>query len=167
MLIFPLTFYSFVYSFVTLLLFAYYLLPLVRWSSFFICYLQPALIAPFEDFWERLHFKSLMILLTFKLIVQNNHSYFCDNPFVPNAPFLYPLKTSENRKVFWCFQAAEKGCTGSNGSKFTNIVNFSREISINLKWQCFNTFFCMTESFTSNCCKILLFLLGRILTAQI
>ena len=22
------------------------------------------------------------------------------NPFVPNAPFLYPLKTSENRKVF-------------------------------------------------------------------
>ena len=24
------------------------------------------------------------------------------NPFVPNAPFLYPLKTPENRKVFWC-----------------------------------------------------------------
>ena len=22
------------------------------------------------------------------------------NPFVPNTPFLYPLKTSENRKVF-------------------------------------------------------------------
>ena len=22
------------------------------------------------------------------------------NPFVPNAPFLYPSKTSENRKVF-------------------------------------------------------------------
>ena len=22
------------------------------------------------------------------------------NPFVPKAPFLYPLKTSENRKVF-------------------------------------------------------------------
>ena len=22
------------------------------------------------------------------------------NPFVPNAPFLYPLKTSENRKIF-------------------------------------------------------------------
>ena len=22
-------------------------------------------------------------------------------PFVPNAPFLYPLKTSENRKVHW------------------------------------------------------------------
>ena len=25
------------------------------------------------------------------------------NPFVPNAPFLYPMKTSENRKVF-CLQ---------------------------------------------------------------
>ena len=24
------------------------------------------------------------------------------NPFVPNASFLYPLKTSENRKFFWC-----------------------------------------------------------------
>ena len=32
------------------------------------------------------------------------------NPFVPNAPFLYTLKTSENRKVFWCFQGVEKGC---------------------------------------------------------
>ena len=26
--------------------------------------------------------------------------YFVINLFVPNAPFLYPLKTSENRKVF-------------------------------------------------------------------
>ena len=25
------------------------------------------------------------------------------NPFVPSALFLYPLKTSENRKVFLCF----------------------------------------------------------------
>ena len=24
--------------------------------------------------------------------------------------FLYPLKTSENRKVFWSFQGVEKGC---------------------------------------------------------
>ena len=40
-------------------------------------------------------------------------SYLNFNPFVPNAPFLYPLKTSENRKVFWCFQRVEKGCTGN------------------------------------------------------
>ena len=31
------------------------------------------------------------------------------NPFVPNAPFFYLLKTSENRKDFWCFQGLEKG----------------------------------------------------------
>ena len=30
----------------------------------------------------------------------------------PMHPFLYPLKISENRKVFWCFQGAEKGCIG-------------------------------------------------------
>ena len=35
------------------------------------------------------------------------------NPFIPNAPFLYPLKTSENCKVFWCFQGVDKGCTGN------------------------------------------------------
>ena len=28
------------------------------------------------------------------------------NPFVPNAPFLSPLKKSENQ-VFWCFQVVE------------------------------------------------------------
>ena len=37
------------------------------------------------------------------------------NPFVPNAPFLYPLKTSESHKVFWCFQGVEKGCIGKEG----------------------------------------------------
>ena len=32
------------------------------------------------------------------------------NPFVPNAPFLYPLKTSENLTAFCCFQCVEEGC---------------------------------------------------------
>ena len=46
------------------------------------------------------------------------------NPFVLNAPFLCTLKTSENRKVFWCFQAAEKGCIGN---KWVNLwKNMSR-----------------------------------------
>ena len=31
------------------------------------------------------------------------------NPFVPKVPFLELLKTSENRKVFWCFRGVEKG----------------------------------------------------------
>ena len=35
------------------------------------------------------------------------------NPFIPNAPFLYPLKTPENRKVFSCDQWVEKGCIGN------------------------------------------------------
>ena len=39
------------------------------------------------------------------------------NPFVSNAPFLYPLKTSENRKVFWCFQRVKKVCVGNKWLK--------------------------------------------------
>ena len=36
------------------------------------------------------------------------------NSFLPNTPFLCPLKTSENLQVF-CFQGLEKGCIGTNG----------------------------------------------------
>ena len=39
------------------------------------------------------------------------------NPFVPNASFLYPLKTSENPTVFWCFQGLEKGYIGKEWVK--------------------------------------------------
>ena len=35
------------------------------------------------------------------------------NRFVSNAPFLYSLKTSQNRKIFWCFQGLEKECIGN------------------------------------------------------
>ena len=38
-------------------------------------------------------------------------------PFVPSAPFLYPLKTSETHKVFWCFPGLEKGCIGNEWVK--------------------------------------------------
>ena len=38
------------------------------------------------------------------------------NPFVPNAHFLYPLKTSENCKIF-CFHEVEKGCIGNEWVK--------------------------------------------------
>ena len=46
--------------------------------------------------------------------------YFLEqiNPFVPNGPLLYPLKTSENRQVFWYFQGVEKGCIGNEWVKF-------------------------------------------------
>ena len=35
------------------------------------------------------------------------------NPCAPNAVLLYPLKTSENLTVFWCFQGVEKGSIGN------------------------------------------------------
>ena len=39
------------------------------------------------------------------------------NSFVLNAPFLYPLKTSKNLTVFWCFQGVEKECIGNERVK--------------------------------------------------
>ena len=33
-------------------------------------------------------------------------------PFFPNAPFLYPLKTTENLSDILCFQGVAKGCIG-------------------------------------------------------
>ena len=49
-----------------------------------------------------------------------NATFFSDdmglvNQFVLNAPFLYPLETSEN---CWCFQGVEKGCIGN---KWVNV----------------------------------------------
>ena len=44
------------------------------------------------------------------------------NLFVPDTPFLYPLKTSENLKVFWYFQGVKKGCIGDEWVKFFNEV---------------------------------------------
>ena len=49
--------------------------------------------------------------ITLKRTIQFNMIYI--NPFVPNAPFLYPLKISENLTVFWCFQEVEKGWMGN------------------------------------------------------
>ena len=43
------------------------------------------------------------------------------NPFVPNAPFVYPLKTSKKHKVFWCFQGVDKEYIGNEW-----VNNFSR-----------------------------------------
>ena len=55
------------------------------------------------------------------------------NPFVFNAHFLYPLKTSENRKVL---QEVEKGCIGNKWvNKFLRgywpcSVSFSKFIQV-------------------------------------
>ena len=50
------------------------------------------------------------------------------NPFVPNAFFLYPLKSSENLAVFWCFQGVEKGCIGNEWVKYM-LATLQRHLS--------------------------------------
>ena len=42
------------------------------------------------------------------------------NGFVPNGPFLYPLKTSETLTVFCCFKGVEKGWLATNGLMVTD-----------------------------------------------
>ena len=48
------------------------------------------------------------------------------NSFVPNAPFLYPLKTSEKWKVFYCFQGVEKWCIGKKWVNF-HVLKFEKK----------------------------------------
>ena len=69
------------------------------------------------------------------------------NPFVPNAPFLYPLKALENFTAFWYFQGLEKGCIGNEwvNPLFTT-TRYLREtsnmllFSMNIQWShCKNT----------------------------
>ena len=63
--------------------------------------------------------------------VLTSYSVFFINPFLPNAHFLYPLKTSENLMVFWCFQGVEKGCIGNEwvNKKLHKYLTHSRSFS--------------------------------------
>ena len=62
---------------------------------------------------------SASLMLTRVLLLPGSESFFncffllLFNSFVPNVPFLYPLKALEKRKVFWCFQGVEKGYIGN------------------------------------------------------
>ena len=60
--------------------------------------LPQILLGPFPNTWTHLFSTKFMGKLKIGMLVVK---FF--NPFVPNALFLYPLKTSENRKVFLCF----------------------------------------------------------------
>ena len=40
-------------------------------------------------------------------------------PFASNVLLLYPLKISENCKIFWCFQRIEKGFIGNKWDMLT------------------------------------------------
>ena len=59
-------------------------------------------------------------------------------PFVPNTIFLSPLKTSEDRKVFWCFQRVEKGCIGNKWVNWflenSQIFPSSIHVALHKKW---------------------------------
>ena len=61
----------------------------------------------------RSSFKGLNIALSFGCFIADKQI----KPFVPNAPFLYTLKTSENLTAFWCFQGLEKGYIGNKWVK--------------------------------------------------
>ena len=50
------------------------------------------------------------------------------NSFSNNVPLLFPLKTSENRTVFWCFQRVEKGCIGNKWVKAYYVLSWSCQI---------------------------------------
>ena len=66
------------------------------------------------------NFRQLCRLL---VLVVSFTTYVYINPFFPNAPFLYTLKTSENLMVFWYFQGLEKGCIENKWVKtWTNVA---------------------------------------------
>ena len=59
------------------------------------------------------------------------------NPFDPNAPFLYPLKTSENHEAFFFFffffQGVEKGCLVNKWVNYVNTKSVTLVFNILLK----------------------------------
>ena len=55
------------------------------------------------------------------------------NPFVPNAPFLYPLKILENLKFSDVFRGVEKGCIGNkwvNGPEVLSSASDKAKMSV-------------------------------------
>ena len=52
-----------------------------------------------KDEFDRLFFKNLLHCFSLKTRIHDCYSKNIINTFVPNTPFLYPLKASENRKV--------------------------------------------------------------------
>ena len=83
----------------------------------------------------------LSVILFMRYISADKSSFVCIdmNPLVPNVPFLWLQKTSENREVFWFFQVVEKGCIGNKWVQV--IVLFPRKflrksfwLTINKSW---------------------------------
>ena len=84
----------------------------------------PSNISMREVTFDLQHVYLFLLFLGFLSFFENNFEHstvVCIisfiNPFVPNAPFRYPLETSGNLKVLWCFQGLEKGCIGNKWVK--------------------------------------------------
>ena len=67
----------------------------------------------------------------------------CFYQFFLSATFLYPLKTSENLIVFWCFQGVEKGCIGNKWVKLSVYIQI--------------LYFCNSSFLNSFVCELKLF----------
>ena len=59
------------------------------------------------------------------------------NPLLPIAPFLYPLKTSENRQVFWSFQGVEKEYIGNKWIKISEAEKLMFSLFNQKSWDIF------------------------------
>ena len=86
---------------ICIFLFAEILVPLIIPSPFLL------------NLWEKFLSNDSFIKL---ISCQGKHysKFICLNQFIPNAPFLYPLKTSENLTVF-CFTGQRKGALETKG----------------------------------------------------
>ena len=70
----------------------------------------------------------MLILKDFFSKIRISHYYPLFNPFDANAPFLYPLKTSET-----CFQGAEKGCNGKEWVNASHQLQFMKSLTNRFK----------------------------------
>ena len=75
----------------------------------------------FQSFVPEFHFQCLTCM-------NNNYSIYSQ------YTLSLPLKISENRKVFWCFQGVEKGCIGN---KWVNVIRTTSPCRNQLKLRIF------------------------------
>ena len=62
--------------------------------------------------------KDLLRMFLYLYFFTNFSELALISPFIPNALFLYPLTTSKNLTVFWCYQGAEEGYIGNKWVEF-------------------------------------------------
>ena len=60
-----------------------------------------------------------------RLIVGKRYSWWVINPLLANIPILYPLKTSENRRLFGLFKGYKMQTLVINGSSTTKNIEVS------------------------------------------